>query len=524
MAKHTYIRKRYKGQTVLVEKQKEQLASRQVKAYIMEHESGAHSLAKASQAMAADSESWDTHLKLVPTPYDPAKLVKLLEKNTWHQRCCKQIASDVAGLGFDIPFKLDASDEDQNNEKNKKIRQEIVDFFNNPNERAETLREILCAAQEDYESTGWMCIEVAVDISGRPQELFHVPAYTVRAKRGNKAYCQIVGQKKVWFSRWGLKNDDGKSLYVNKKDGTISKKVPFGKRGNPMIFIKNYSASSAHYGVPTIISALRAINILLGIGDFNLDFFDNNAIPAWAIIIEGGELDKPTKEYIDKFFKEEIKGAGGAHATLNLETPEGVKITFKRLQTEIKEGSFEKLQTQSRDEILVAHSMPPYRIGIAVMGSLGGNIASEMSRTYKDAVVIPRQETLEKRLTNLIKLGWNTELLQFRFNELDITDAESEAKIDGERLGQGVVTPNIIRKKEGLPLLTKEEGGDVVLVSRKYVPIQTLVGMSEKDLGLPKSEREETQPAETEVNNHAEGDENGTDRSTSTTSSPEEGD
>ena len=66
-----------------------------------------------------------------------------------------------------------------------------------------------------------------------------------------------------------------------------------------LILLQNYTSLSSYYGIPEIISAIVAIMGNKYESDYNLQFFQNNAIPRYVIIVRGGRLDVPLKRKID---------------------------------------------------------------------------------------------------------------------------------------------------------------------------------------------------------------------------------
>jgi phage portal protein BeeE len=56
---------------------------------------------------------------------------------------------------------------------------------------------------------------------------------------------------------------------------------------NEVIHLKNYHPHSSYYGLPDFLPALRALVGNKKAGDFNITFFENNAVPQYAIIVKG---------------------------------------------------------------------------------------------------------------------------------------------------------------------------------------------------------------------------------------------
>jgi hypothetical protein len=104
------------------------------------------------------------------------------------------------------------------------------------------------------------------------------------------------------------------------------------------------------------------------------------------------------------------------------------------------------------------------------VGSLGGNIALEMTRVYKNSMVSPRQEDLETVMNNLLSEFTNgkKEWL-FKFAEIDLTDEILDVRLSRMLAEVAALTPNQIIKRLGLG--ETFEGGDNHYISRSLVPV-----------------------------------------------------
>jgi hypothetical protein len=81
------------------------------------------------------------------------------------------------------------------------------------------------------------------------------------------------------------------------------------------------------------------------------------------------------------------------------------------------------------------------------------SIASALvaDRTFKEQVARPAQRNLEKTINKLIKE--KTDVVLFKFNELTLTDENTQSQIDERYLRAQVVVPNDIRPRLGLPIM-----------------------------------------------------------------------
>ena len=71
------------------------------------------------------------------------------------------------------------------------------------------------------------------------------------------------------------------------------------------------------------------------------------------------------------------------------------------------------------------------------------------SKTFKEQVTRPAQDILQKKISGII--AEKTDLFKLVFNELTLTDEDTQSKIDERYLRMQVLLPNEVRTKLGLP-------------------------------------------------------------------------
>lgn len=385
---------------------------------------------------------------LIPLPFEPTPLFTLKDNCSFFDACVKRIGKDVIGQGWEIPLKKDKKDS-----KDEKKR---INLFlkNDVGDDVETIEDVMEKLIVDWGITGWFGIEVSRDSKGLVNGIWHVPAYQIRVHKSKDKYCQIVDTEKVWFKRFGLEKDinreTGDPLSEEEieglKEDSENKKV---KKANEMIFYKNYYPQSMYYGAPNILSSTGALFGLIGIRDYNLAFFENYGIPAALIVLEG-KWRKDDAKHLTDFIDVEIKGSEQAHKTVVAHPGRDCTLTYHKLGVEVKEGSFQIYYKGLRDEVLVAYNMPPYRIGIIEVGSLGGSTAVESTKIYDSSVVKPLEKVLNRIMTIFVfERGLKIENYEFRLKEMDLRDLDAEAKRDQLYFGMGTLTPNEILKRQG---------------------------------------------------------------------------
>jgi PBSX family phage portal protein len=438
-----------------------------------------------SKQLKSDAQYMTEH-DLVPLPFEVAGLLTIMENCAFFDKAVRQIARDVVGQGFDLDLKDEADKTEEEPTAAPELgpdglpaaavpppapvedpeRKRILEFLEDPNEEDETLEEIFEAAIIDYNTIGWMTLEVGRDDEAKVNMIIHIPAHTIRVHREGQRYCQIRGTDRIWFKKFGLEDD------IDARTGQPLKKGDEANKANEMIFKRLYYPRSSWYGAPPILSAVGAVKALIGIRDYNLAFFENYGIPA-ALVTITGEWEDDSVTAISNFIDTEIKGSNNQHKTVVLNPPEDGKVEWEPLVVEIKEGHFKLYTKNLRDEILVCYCMPPYRIGIAEQGSLGGSTASESTRIYIDSTVNPIKLLTGRIITKkLIQAGLKNDTYEFWWGEVDTRDMTAIVARCVQLFGIGSMSRNEIRVEIGLEKLPPEEQGDKYYISSTYVPIE----------------------------------------------------
>ena len=399
-------------------------------------------------------------------PYNLEALCLFLEVNTGHYRCVKAKAISTAGLGYDFVVPDGVKEPDP---EHKRI---LRGFFERPNDEM-TWGEILENVLTDFEALGNGYFEVVRNRLGQgpPTAIYHVPAVTMRVRTDKKGFVQQRGNRLVYFRNFG---SDPAS--VDSFDPRDSDKQGGRRRLlNEVIHLKNYHPRSSYYGLPDFLPALRALVGNKKAGDFNIQFFENNAVPQYAILVKGGELAKGARKRIEEYFRTHIKGS--AHKTLILEVAQGegdekVEIEIKALSVDMKDASFQSFRADNAEEIRVAHGVPGRLIGLTEKGGLGGaGEGTTQQEIFKYHVIEPKQTRLEYRINNfLIKRGFGFEDWELRFKEIDVTDESKASEIVDRLVRLGVLTINEARRDVGQKPL-EHPGADVPFLMTPMGPL-----------------------------------------------------
>jgi PBSX family phage portal protein len=404
---------------------------------------------------------------LVRPLYDMDSLAAMLEGNTLHARCAKQKATDVAGRGFDLRVKDDVAEGGAAGDEARWA--EFVGEVEEDERGDESFGQRITQAHQDFESIGWATLEVGRRSDAMPDGMWHVPAHTVRAHNDGRRFAQKRGQKTVWFKRYGVEGT------VHKTTGAWDDRTVAGDwAGNELLVIRNYTPRSSYYGLPDHIPALSAIAGWRAQAEFNIRFFDNNAVPSYAVIVEGTDV---TPEFEAKILDHFRQIKGDPHRTVVIPVPgmpgdeaTQVKVRFEKLSADVKDASFRLYKQDNALEICISHGVPPYRVGWPIVGSLGGSTAEEMTKIYNDSIVEPRQETWEQRLGRAIlgAKGLGLTTVELKAKRLDTRNLAADILASKAFHEMGAITPAGIAKFYNLP--EREDPAGQLYIDQRAAP------------------------------------------------------
>jgi PBSX family phage portal protein len=380
---------------------------------------------------------------VITPPYNVYELANYYDASFANHAAIDAKVANIAGLGYSfhvtdktnlaLESREDSTAVDKARKRIERMKIELRDWLESLNEDdsiTTTMRKMLI----DFESTGNGYLEVGRTALGQIGYVGHVPATTIRVRRLRDGYLQIIGNKVVYFRNFGAKNPNP---------------VTGDPRPNELIHYKSYSPLNTFYGIPDILSAVSSL-----IGDslaaqYNIDYFQNKAVPRYIITLKGAKLSGDAEDKMFRFLQTGLKSQ--SHRTLYIPLPgdsDNNKVEFKMepIENGIQEGSFKEYRKQNRDDILIAHQVP-----ISKLGGTDSGIAAAMSqdRTFKEQVARPAQKHLEKIINKIIKE--KTDILELKFNELTLTDEIAQSQILERYVRNKIMVPNEARELLDLP-------------------------------------------------------------------------
>jgi capsid portal protein len=260
----------------------------------------------------------------------------------------------------------------------------------------------------------------------------------MRVRRKRDGYVQIAKSNKI-----------SAVFFRNFQDLETEDPINTDSNPNEIIHFKTYSPKNTYYGIPSAVSAAAAI-----VGDkfakeYNIDYFENKAIPRYAIILKGAKLSNKSKQELINYFRKEVKGRN--HGTLVIPIPASLgsdsDIRFEKLEAGIQDSSFDKYRKSNRDEILVANRVPAPKVGVYDNANLA--VSRDADKTFKTQVIGPDQSVVEKRLNRVVSEFSDMVVLQFK--RIDLIDEDIQSKINDRYLRTEVIAPNEVRQQLGLP-------------------------------------------------------------------------
>ena len=413
--------------------------------------------AQTQQNLLAQAITGYAMFDLVQPPYNLEYLARVYEISPYNYAAINAKVANIVGLGFDFVETrktveaLDGiTDEKQLQRARKKLnnlRQDLNEWLEDCNEE-ETFKETLIKFYTDVEATGNGFLEIGRTSSGTIGYIGHIPSKTMRIRRMRDGFIQLLYGKAVFFRNFG--------------DQETPNPLSGGEdRPNEIIHIKKYTPMNNYYGIPDIVAAANAMTGNEFAAKYNLDYFENKAVPRYIITVKGAKLSADSERKLLEFFQTGLKGRN--HRTLYIPLPsdgDNGRVEFKMepVEADSQDSSFNTYRKMNRDEILLAHRTPISKIGTPEGINLAA--ARDADKTFKEQVCQPAQDILEKKLNKLIEEA--TDALKIKFNELTLTDEDTQSRIDERYLRMQVIRPNEVRIRKGMVPL--DSGDDVVVL------------------------------------------------------------
>lgn len=388
---------------------------------------------EAGRSQQLDEAEWRrayANGEVVEPPYNLDALADLYETNAAHKACVDAKVTNIVGLGYTF-----APVGGQNTSSDDHLQ--LLDHLFSHCNPDMTFTEVMRAVWTDVECLGNGYLEVTRNSRGDIDGFYHIPAVTMRVRADRQGFVQIR---------------DGQQRHFRHLGSEIQREEESGEVVNEVIHFQKYTPLSNYYGVPDIIPALPSILGDKAACEYNLDFFDHNAVPRLAIIVEGAQLSDGLLNQIQHYMESEVKGQ--AHKTLVLEAPgSDAKVRIEPLTVGgTEDAGFVAYRRQNRDTVLMVHRVPPAKVTIVEDANRANT--DDQDRTFREQVVKPEQRRVEFRLNRVIREQMGISDWDFRFREMDLSEELKEAQVAEIYERMGAWTVDEIRGHQGLqPLI-----------------------------------------------------------------------
>lgn len=381
-----------------------------------------------------------TYLDCVIPPENMDTLTKLYDISPAHRSAVDAKVASIYGLGWQLveSKRFKRSKENTRTQSGAKKAQktlndaidQVEDFLDNCNDR-DVFEEVLRKIGIDYECTGNAYIEIGRDITGKIGYIGHIPSEHMRVRRERDGYIQIFSNLVTYFRNFGEKNPNT---------------VTDDSNPNEIIHLKKYTPTNTYYGLPEVFAAKNALAGNEFASRYNLDFFENQAIPRYAIIAKKSSLSTTSVARLIEFFESGVRGQPHRTIFVPLSDAEGAEIKFEQIETGNQDAAFGEFRSSNNEEIFMAHRTPYTRAGVYAKGMTLA-AARDADKVFKESVSRPEQEIFEKWFNKLIREL--SPVVTFKLNELSLTDEDTQSQIDEREVRMGIRVPDEVRTKKG---------------------------------------------------------------------------
>lgn len=401
---------------------------------------------------------WQTPLI---NPYYVASMLNL----SWsHRRCCEVVARDVTRNGLDIITRQGYDDEQY--QAGKEELQEWITNSKKP------FTDVISEVAYDHESLGIAGLELIRE-NGYDSPLIrfeHLNTLDCKVSVDGRRVKQTINAETVYFQVWQENYDDeGRIMYLDMYTGEWSYEVlPPERQANEVILFTNYQTGCNDTGVAPITTGIDIIKLDCGALYFNMAFFENYGLAAFAVKISGNFKDEEKNRYlpdgkpnpkfdITKTLRYQIgqqiqEVRRNPHSAIVLSFPtkvgqEPVSVDIIPLSTDVKEASFRLMRDDDLRAICGCHGMSKNIISTVDTGALGGNALDVEISNHSETKIQPMQELLLAKINKVLQyevgITFSDNVKAWKINLLNLLKIDVDKEIDRtiKAIEYGIMTP-----------------------------------------------------------------------------------
>lgn len=395
----------------------------------------------------------------VKPPFNPVIWSGMLDISTRLRRAVYSFARNTVGLGWKfVPLEDQQNLSDADKKQIKDETERGNQLFMNPNPEL-PFSELMELIKIDEESTGNGYMEITRNVGGDPSQLWHMPAHTMRVRKGLKrGFVQIRGGRKRYFKCWGdatiIDSRTGRTLEETREaEGEESFEIAPEWMASEVLHFKIYYGKSDYYGAPRWIAASPAIVGNRQAAEWNVSFLRNNAYIPFAILVQNGHLDTESMKTVQEFVQQ-TKGIANAGRVLILQSQaknaipmakdQQTRIEIEKLSVGVQDdASFLKYREANDEEIREAFGIA--RIHLGDESSVNKATAQVSRQITNEQVFLPDALTKEYRLRHTILRELGLTKVGLQFIRPKSTDIVADAGVIKEFIKGGALSPNDLR-------------------------------------------------------------------------------
>ena len=353
-----------------------------------------------------------------------SQMYEFYRKNEWVRSCVDLIVGTCSKTKVKVvPVN---ADEEITPETQKHI-EEVEALIHNPNKRDESFEMLRRKILKDILIYDAGALEIVYQ-GEKPAELCDLPGDRMRISVDENGYY----------------NEEAFYLIPKLKPGETWKKdnaVPFSQE-EVIYFMQNPRAGGV-YGLSPIESLVNSIEADLNAGEYNANFFLNNAEPSGIINLKG--LPKAELTRFKNFWKQDLKTYKNAHKIFITNIEKGIE--WLKTSENAKDMQFMEYQKWLLQKILTVYRVKPFVLGI-IDETTGKLNSAEQWIAFKESAIDPLL-SMEAYLytTKLINAGFGYDDVKIEFESIDIRDESAEAERAVKLVTSGIMTINEVRKK-----------------------------------------------------------------------------
>lgn len=439
--------------------------------------------------------SYVSDIPILKPPVNPVVLAKIVTDSAFLEPNIECMVKNVHGFGYHLEFNGDPDNEGsdyQSIPEAQAERKALEQLFDQANP-FETFQSVRDKIGKDYETFANAFMEVTRDNKNRVFFMSHLPAvtmritvadknpttvnvkvkrdgreFTTRVQRNFRRFVQIASDNvtKVYFKEFG------DPRVIDPKTGLENTALAADQGANEVIHFSRYNPTSV-YGLPRWYCQMPSITGARESELVNLDFFENNAIPAMAVLVSGGHLTSETIDMINYHFNE-LKGRASMNKVIVMEArgaPEDAgdsgsvpvpKVELKPLQEERQsDATFLNYQQRCQDQIRSSFRIAPVLVGHGETYTFASAMAA--LEVCESQVFSTERNAFDSIMNDLILGSWGIKYWTFKSNSATISSSEDVINAIEAFNTAGAITPNT-----AIQLLNSKMNTDIPLIENYW--------------------------------------------------------